>query len=236
MRVLIAVITYNEQKNIVKVIDDLQNNKFGYDIVVIDNCSSDDTKSICESRGINVISHIINSGSAFGTVKTYFLYAYKYDYDIVCQFDGDGQHIATEISKIIEPLKNDQADMVIGSRFLKEGGFKSYFLRRVGIKLFSLIIASLTRLKILDITSGFKSYNRKVIELFTCYKHEIIDSNQIILLLNKKELRIKEISVKMQERKHGQSEFSISNSFFFMIKGIVNILGCFLQKNKVQNN
>lgn len=236
MRILIAVIAYNKEKNIENIINDLKKHNLGYDIVVIDNSSNDSTKQICEDMGIKVVSHCINTGSSFGTVMTYFLYAYLYQYDILCQFDGDGQHIASELPKITEPIKNDEADYIIGSRFIKREGFQSYFFRRIGIRLFAYLNSKLIGQKITDVTSGFRAYNKKVIEFFAKHhKHEIYDTNQLLLLSHFSGARIKEVPVEMKERIHGQSEYNFINSLMFPLKGFINAIGCYLQKNDLNN-
>lgn len=234
MKTLISVITYNEEKNIEKVIDDLQSNA-DYDIVVIDNGSQDNTVSICKNLGLRVISHCINSGSSFGTIKTYFLYAYHNNYDILCQFDGDGQHIAAELPKIIEPIRNGKADYVIGSRFLQNEGFQSYFFRRMGISLFAFLDSFLTGQKLTDVTSGFRAYGKKTIGLFAkYYRHELHDTSQLMLLSHYAGARIKEVPTKMKEREFGTSEFDFMHSASYTIKGLMNIIGCVLQKNQIE--
>ena len=235
MKILIAVIAYNEEKNIASVVDDLNSNNFGYDIVVIDNGSHDETISICRRMGIDYVTHCINSGNSMGTVATYFLYAYQEKYDMLCQFDGDGQHLASELPKIIEPLKKGEADYVIGSRFLLKEGFQSYFFRRVGVKLFSMLNSTITGTKITDATSGFRAYGKNVINFFAkYYKHEIIDPNQLLLLSYFMGAKIKEVPVQMRERLHGSSEFNLLNSISFPLKGFIKIMGSLLQSSQVR--
>ena len=235
MRTIIAVIAYNEEKNIAKTLKDLRDHDAGYDVVVIDNGSGDNTARVCEEMGVDVVSHCVNTGCSYGTLMTYFLYAYKYNYDIVCQFDGDGQHMAVELPKIIGPIENGEADFVIGSRFLEKRGFQSSFLRRIGIRLFSVICSKAIGTKITDVTSGFKAYNRNTIEFFAKqYKHEIYDTSQVLLLGSFSGARIKEVSVEMKEREFGKSEYSSLSALWFPIKGIINILGCLLQKSQIK--
>ena len=139
MKILVAVIAFNEERNIEKTILDLKNNNFGFDVVLVDNGSRDNTVAIAHDMGVPAISHCINSGGSGGTLKTYMIYGYRNNYDIICQFDGDGQHIASELPKIVEPVQKNEADYVIGSRYINKEGFQSSALRRVGIKLFSNI-------------------------------------------------------------------------------------------------
>ena len=235
MKVLIAIIAYNEEKNIKNTIIDLQEHNIGYDIVLIDNGSSDNTVKIAEELGISVISHCVNSGSSAGTLMSYFLYAYKNDYDILCQFDADGQHLASELSKIINPVRNNEAGYVIGSRFIKKEGFQSFAARRIGIRLFAIIDSFIIGQKITDITSGARAYSRKVIKFFaTEYKHEIYDTSQLLLLSHFAGAKIIEVPIKMKEREHGKTEYNLFSIISFPTKALINVVGTLLQKSQIQ--
>lgn len=234
-KVLIAIIAYNEEKNIRGTIENLMDADLGYDILLVDNGSGDNTVKIARELNIPYVSHFINSGSSAGTLMTYFNYAFRHDYDIVCQFDGDGQHLASELPKIINPIVKDEADYVIGSRFINKEGFQSYAFRRMGIKLFSLINSMIIRKRITDITSGARAYNRKVIEFFARkYRHEVYDTNQLLLLSHFAGARIKEVPVVMRERLHGTSEFNIINALSFPATCLINIIGTVLQRGNIK--
>jgi len=235
-RILIAVIAYNEEKNIRTTLEDLIDNNFGYDIVVIDNGSLDNTVKIAGEMGIPCVTHFINSGASSGTLMTYFNYAYRNGYDILCQFDGDGQHVASELPKIVDPIVNGEADYVIGSRFLKKEGFQSYAVRRLGIRIFAIIDSMILRRKVTDITSGARAYNKNVIEFFgKKYRHEVYDTNQLLLLSHFAGARIKEVPVVMKEREHGKSEFHLINALGFPVKGVINIIGTVLQRPNIKD-
>jgi glycosyltransferase involved in cell wall biosynthesis len=235
MKVLIAIIAYNEGANILNCIKDLQSLNSDYDILLVDNSSFDNTVEIAKSLNVNYITHPINSGSAYGTLTSYFMYADRNNYDLLVQFDGDGQHIAEELEKIVHPILSGEADYVIGSRFLGDGGFKSYFFRRVGIVLFSNIVSSILRNKVTDVTSGCRAYNKRIIRFFgKTYKYEVHDTVELILLSDFIGAKIKEVSVVMRERLHGESEFNFLTSVSFPLKGIINILGTLLLRSKVK--
>jgi len=234
-KVLIAIIAYNEEKNIGGAIQDLLDADMDYDILLVDNGSSDDTVRIAREMNIPYVSHFINSGSSYGTLMTYFNYASRYDYDILCQFDGDGQHLASELPKIVNPILNNEADYVIGSRFITREGFQSYALRRAGIKLFSIINSMIIGKKLTDITSGARAYNRKVIDFFAKkYRHEVYDTNQLLLLSHYAGARIKEVPIEMRERLHGTSEFNIYNALAFPVTCLINIIGTILQRSNIK--
>jgi glycosyltransferase involved in cell wall biosynthesis len=139
VHVLIAIITYNEEQNICKTITQLQQSKPNADIVLVYNDSKDATVKIAKELGISAISLQVNTGNPYGNVKAYFLYAYEKGYDLVCQFDGDGQHRSEELSKILKSVIEGNAHLVIGSRRIEKKGFQSTFYRRIGISVFSLL-------------------------------------------------------------------------------------------------
>lgn len=237
MKLLIAVIAYNEEKNIKATLQDLvDNNKYGFDIVVIDNGSTDGTKEIVQKMGIPIVSHFINSGHSGGTVMTYFNYAYYFKYDILVQFDGDGQHFAEELPKIIEPVINGY-DYVIGSRFIEKKGFQSSNLRRLGIRIFSSIASLLVGQKITDITSGARAYSATVIKTFAKqYQHEIFDTTQLLLVAYYSGAKIMEYPIIMKERIFGYSEYSPLFAIGFIVKGFINVMGVVLQKSNLKIN
>jgi glycosyltransferase involved in cell wall biosynthesis len=235
-RTLIAVIAYNEQQNLAAALGDLRANGPEADIVVIDNGSTDRTKDIAVEAGVPVVGHCINSGGSMGTVTTYFRYAWRRRYFCLCQFDADGQHMASELSKIIGPILEDKADYVIGSRFLEHKGFQSHWHRRIGIRAFAQLDSLIMGQTVTDVTSGARAYGRRVIEFFGKHHlHELVDPNQLLLLSHFAGSRILEVPVLMRPRLRGSSEFgSITTALFFPMKGIVNIAGCLLQQRRIR--
>ena len=235
MKTLVSVIAYNEELNIRATLQDLREHNCRFDIVVIDNGSSDGTAALCREMGVPVVSHCINSGGSMGTVTSYFNYAHQRGYDCLCQFDGDGQHIAAELPKIIEPVRRGEADYVIGSRFLAKEGFQSTTVRRAGIKLFSALDSGIMGQTVTDVTSGFRAYSRQVIDFFGCvYRLELHDTNQLLLASQFGGARILEVPVQMRERTQGQSEYDWINAVAYPFLGAVNILGVWLQKKQIQ--
>jgi len=234
-RPLIAVITYNEEDNIVTTLEDLERFRHLYDIVVVDNCSGDNTALLCQERHIATLRHCVNSGSSFGTLQTYFRYAHESGYSILVQFDGDGQHVADELEKIINPVSCDVADFVIGSRFIDKKGFQSFLLRRAAIKGFGILDSFLTGTKLTDVTSGFRCYGPRAIDLLGYrFRTQIYDPNQLVLSAHFAGLRIMEVPVMMRERRYGRSEFRDILALAYPLKGAVNIIGCILQKHQIE--
>ena len=165
MRKLIIIPAYNESENIEKTVQMIKENAPGFDYVIINDCSTDNTKEICQQRGFNMISLPINLGIG-GAVQTGFKYALWQGYDLTVQVDGDGQHDPSFLAEMAKVLEEKGCDMVIGSRFINKEGYQSSGLRRVGIKYFTLLIRIITGTKITDPTSGLRMINRGVIQMF----------------------------------------------------------------------
>jgi glycosyltransferase involved in cell wall biosynthesis len=236
MKILISVISYNEEANIEATLRDLLDHNFGYDVVVIDNGSNDRSREICKRLGVHVIRHCVNTGSSVSTLLSYFTYAWVVSYDVLCQFDADGQHSATELPKIIAPLRRGEADCVIGSRFIEKAGYQSSAVRRIGIRLFSRLFTGITGRRVTDITSGFRAFGPQAIEFFgQTYRDPIYDSiNQFLLVAHFAGLRIAEVPVTMRPREFGRSEFDVVKAIAFPIKGIMTIIACLLQRRRIR--
>lgn len=225
MKILIIIPAYNEGKNIAKVIRQLEKIEEKLDVVVINDASKDRTSEIARATGrAEVIDLPVNVGIG-GAVQTGFMYAQRKGYDAAIQFDGDGQHKAEEIKILLAPLAENQADVVIGSRFCeKRAGFKSGFARRIGIKIFEIVNLLLVRKHITDNTSGFRAYNKKAIEfLAEHYPHDFPEPEAVIVL-GRNGFRLQEVYTEMYERQGGQSSISGWKSAYYMIKVLLAIM------------
>ena len=165
MRKLIIIPAFNEESNIEKTVTSIQENAAGFEYVIINDCSGDHTRQICEGKGYNVINLPINLGIG-GAVQTGYRYALEHGYDVAVQVDGDGQHDPEFLNIMAEHLMEHGLDMVIGSRFIEKEGFQSSRLRRVGIVFFSYLIYLLTGTRITDPTSGLRMIGRNAMALF----------------------------------------------------------------------
>lgn len=217
MRVLVIIPAYNEEKNIEKVVKNLESKYPEYDYIVINDCSVDSTKKILNDSNVNFLDLPVNLGIG-GAVQTGYLYALKYNYDIAVQMDGDGQHNAEYISSIIAPIAEGEADSVIGSRFINNEGFQSSFLRRLGINFLSGLIKITSGVKVLDVTSGFRAVNKKCIEMFAHEYAQDYPEPEAIVSSAVKGIRIKEVPVVMNERLGGTSSISGFKSLYYMVK------------------
>lgn len=225
MKILIIVPAFNEEKNILKVIDSLNKQNPEWNILIINDCSEDNTLNVCESTDRAIVINLCSNIGIGGTVQTGFRFAQNNDYDIAVQFDGDGQHIANEIPKLLEPIINNKCDVVIGSRFLiNHKGYKSTKIRRFGIKIFQLVNSILINQKITDNTSGFRAYNKKALHFLSdCYPTDYPEPESVILL-SKNGYKILEVSTVMKEREEGKSSISGFKNFAYMINVLLAII------------
>lgn len=217
-KILIIVPAFNESGNIARTIADIQKQKLVVDIVVVDDGSSDTTYQEASGAGVKVVSLPFNLGIG-GAVQTGFKYALQHGYDIAIQMDGDGQHDGSFLTKLMTPILENQADLVVGSRFIEDhGGFKSSFSRRIGIRFFVNLINMLTGLRITDPTSGFRAHNRKIIEEFALHYPHDFPEPEAIVVAKRLGTRIGEVAVLMRKREEGQSSIRRLKSLYYMVK------------------
>ena len=217
MKRLIIVPAYNEEENIEHTVEDILGKSKHFDYVVINDCSTDRTKEICESHQYNIINLPINLGSGVA-VQTGYQYAAEHGYDMAVQVDGDGQHDPEFLEKMADYLEKNQLDMVIGSRFIEKEGFQSSGLRRVGIRFFTRLIRLLTGKTITDPTSGLRMIGKNVLEMFAKdYPKDYPEPESVVAVLMRG-LKVEEIPVIMREREGGVSSISLKNSVYYMIK------------------
>ncbi|RYF77235.1 MAG: glycosyltransferase family 2 protein, partial [Cytophagaceae bacterium] len=139
MRILIVIPCFNEQAAIAEVVRTIQRvtrqQGFNADVLVVNDCSTDNSVNIIQTLDCLYLDLPVNLGIG-GAMHAGYKYAFRHGYDVAVQMDGDGQHPANELPKILTPLLQDKADVVIGSRFLTNEGFQSSLTRRLGIKYF----------------------------------------------------------------------------------------------------
>ena len=229
MKKLIIIPAYNESENIEKTIKDIRKNAPGFDYIIINDCSTDNTLEILKKNHFEYLNLPVNLGIG-GAVQSGYRYAYYHGYDMAVQFDGDGQHNAAYLDAMAEKLKESKADMVIGSRFIKKEGFQSSGVRRVGIRFFTRLIKMLTGKMITDPTSGMRIVNRKLLKLFSDdYPKDYPEPESTVTVLSKG-YKVEEIPVIMNEREGGVSSISMLNGVYYMIKVSIAILIARLSK------
>lgn len=222
-KVLIIIPAYNEEDNIEKVVDNLITNFPQYDYIVVNDGSTDRTKKVCEEKQYEVLNLSINMGIG-GAVQTGYRYAYDNDYDIAVQIDGDGQHDVGFLEGMIRYMEQEQADCVIGSRFMEKEGFQSSGLRRTGIRFLSMLGWVLTGVRIRDITSGYRLVNRRFIQIFAQdYPSDYPEPEAMVITAVHKG-KIREYPVVMRQREGGTSSITLKKSVYYMFKVTIAML------------
>lgn len=217
MKILVIIPAYNEEESILTTVQALNSVHPEVDAVVVNDASKDNTKNILSENHIHYLDLPVNLGIG-GGVQAGDMYAYRNGYDIAIQMDGDGQHPASELDKIIAPIKAEKADIVVGSRFVNKEGFQSSAIRRFGIKFLSSLIYLCTGKHILDVTSGYRAVNRKFIKIFSEEYAQDYPEPEALVTAAKKGAEIIEVPVMMKERQGGMSSISPIKSIYYMIK------------------
>jgi glycosyltransferase involved in cell wall biosynthesis len=222
VKILVIVPAYNEECCVEGVIEDISHHFPSGDILVVNDGSGDMTSDIARNLGARVIDLPYNLGIG-GAMQTGFLYALHEGYDAALQFDADGQHHADQIEKILAPFLSGSADLVVGSRFLSDGGFTSSVQRRIGSKILSFVVSTIVGSRITDTTSGFRVYGRKSLEFFSSAYPEDYPEVEAFILAHKRGLRIVEVPSEIGPRTGGKSSITFSQAFYYMVKVMLAI-------------
>jgi glycosyltransferase involved in cell wall biosynthesis len=228
---LAVVPAYNEAATIHGVVSALRRHAPDFDVLVIDDGSTDDTSRLARAAGARVVRPPFNLGIG-GAVQTGFVFAREGAYDLMVQVDGDGQHDPQELPKLLEAMQPG-VDMVCGSRFLVKGEYLAPVSRRAGIHIFAWLLSRFVGQQVTDPTSGFRLYNRRAIKLFADdYPHDYPEV-EAVLMLHAHQLRMLEVPVHMHERGSGQSSITRGRSVYYMIKVSLALLVGLMRRRRV---
>jgi glycosyltransferase involved in cell wall biosynthesis len=225
-RYLAIVPAYNEGESICSTVEAILHWAPDFDVLVIDDGSTDDTATAARRTGVVVLSLPFNLGIG-GAMQTGYIYAREQGYDVAVQVDGDGQHDPRQISELLARLQSESTlNMVTGSRFLDPAaeGYRSSTARRLGIRVFTGVVSQITGQRVSDPTSGFRMTDRRAIELFARdYPHDYPEV-EAILLMHSHRLRSCEIPVVMRPRLAGSSAISSTQSVYYMVKVLLAVV------------
>ncbi len=231
-RILIVVPCFNEEKTIAQVVNQINDcgrtHALNLDILVINDCSTDNTLARIRELDCLCLDLPINLGIG-GAMHSGYRYAYRHKYDIAVQIDGDGQHPACELPALLRPILKDEADVVIGSRFLNRVGFQSTITRRIGIQFFMCLNRLLIGQTIRDSTSGFRAMNRRTLAIVDRYYPDEYPEPEAIVQFGLHKLRMLEVPVEMLERQGGVSSITSLKSIYYMVKVTLGSLFIFLR-------
>jgi glycosyltransferase involved in cell wall biosynthesis len=223
----------NEEQTIGRVIQEIRVFDPGFEILVVDDGSTDRTAAVAEASGARVLTLPFNLGIG-GAVQTGYLYARDNGFELAVQIDGDGQHDAREVARLVGPILEKRADMVVGTRFAEGGGYRGTRIRRIGIHLFAAIVSLMVRQRVTDTTSGFRAVNRRAIRLFAAdYPHDYPEVEATVLL-SRHGLKMLEVPVVMRIREEGSSSITTLRSVYYMVKVLLALfVGLFRRYPKI---
>lgn len=228
-KVLVIIPAFNEEASIGAVIMDVKRNVPNADVLVVNDGSGDRTADIALERGALLLSQPYNMGIG-ATMQTGYKYALLKGYDVAVQVDADGQHPADQIKFLLDPIINERADLVVGSRFLGEGKYKPSIARGFGMAFFSGLVSIIIKEKITDTTSGFRAAGRDCIEFFCERYPDDYPEVEALVLLHKKGFSIMEVPVRMVERVSGRSSITPGRSIYYMVKVLLAIFVDLIKK------
>jgi|ERR1051326_6052679 glycosyltransferase involved in cell wall biosynthesis len=231
----IIIPAFNEEKSISAVVNSahrmITQNNLQAEIIVVNDCSIDKTSEVIEQLNCTVLHLPVNLGIG-GAMQAGFRYAFENNFDYVIQLDGDGQHPAEGIPTLLWAVKEKNADIVIGSRFISKEGFQSSSLRRTGIVWFRCLNKLLAGVDIKDSTSGFRLLNQKALAIVNESYPDEYPEPEAIILFAKHKLKITEVPVSMKERQGGKSSIGFFSGIYYMWKVTLGILFTFIRTPK----
>jgi glycosyltransferase involved in cell wall biosynthesis len=228
VRTLVFIPAWNEEASIASVIEGVRKALPDADLLVVDDGSTDATGERARAAGARVAPLPFNQGVG-AAQQTGYMYALREGYDVCAHLDGDGQHLPAEVARLVEEVKADRADMVVGSRYqdrsvAREDDYRASISRRTGQHLFRLIVSLSTRQRFTDTTSGMRAVNREAMKLFSeRYSPEFaeVESVQRAVLQG---LRVEEVPVRMLSRTEGASFLTPLRSAYYIFKTLVVLL------------
>jgi glycosyltransferase involved in cell wall biosynthesis len=217
LRRIALVPAHNEERSVGGVVEEIKGFDRDFEVLVIDDGSTDRTAELAENSGARVVRLPYNLGIG-GAVQTGMQYARDHDFDVAVQVDGDAQHDPAEIPKILAPIIEGDADLVVGSRFLGLGEYEPPVTRLLGIRLLARVVSVLIRQRVTDTTSGFRASNRRAISLFASdYPHDYPEVEAMVLVFRHR-LKLTEVPVHMRLRGAGASSITFWRSAYYMLK------------------
>jgi glycosyltransferase involved in cell wall biosynthesis len=219
---LVIIPAFNEQGAIANVVADVHRRVPGAPVLVIDDCSIDGTIAAARSANADVLPlpHHLGLG---GAVQAGYKLAFELGYDYVIRVDGDGQHNAADIPRILETLKTSGCEMVIGSRFVESNGWNSSFLRRLGSRFFRAVLRPILGQTVHDPTSGFVGVNRSALQVFASSFPLEYPEIEALVVLQRRRFRFVEVPCKMRPRMTGRSSITAMKSFYYIAHVLLGV-------------
>jgi hypothetical protein len=213
--VLVIVPVHNEAEALGRVLAELRQQAPACDVVVVNDGSTDDTAALARAAGYHVLDLCFNLGIG-GAVQAGFKYALEHGYAVAVQMDGDGQHPPDQIETLVAPVRAGACEMSIGSRFLGNGDYEGSVWRRLGTRFLSWICTLVTGQRITDATSGFRAFGPRALRYLASYYPADYPEPEVVVLLSRRGLPIREVPVHMRPRLAGHSSISGAKAVYYM--------------------
>jgi glycosyltransferase involved in cell wall biosynthesis len=239
MRTLVFIPAWNEADSVATVIAGVRERLPDADVLVVDDGSTDATGARAQEAGATVATLPFNQGLG-AALQTGYLYALRQGYDFCAHLDADGQHPPAEVARLLEEVRAERADLVIGSRYRDRGAggdgasgggeaadgadYRPTISRRIGTSVFRFFLTLATRQRFTDTTSGMRAANRRVMALFSAHYSPDFAEIESLQLAVRQGLRVEEVPVRMLERAGGSSFLTPLRSAFFIFKGMIVLL------------
>jgi glycosyltransferase involved in cell wall biosynthesis len=198
-------------------------------VLVVDDGSRDATAKLARERGVPVVSHAVNLGVG-GALQTGFRWALRYGYDIGVQLDADGQHDPGHLDALLAPVLRGECDVSIGSRYVAHTGYRAPLARRLGIVLFSRVVQLAVGQRITDTTSGYRAYDRAVMEHCQDDFPKDFPDAPLLIELARRGFRLLEVPVEMRPREAGRSFYTLGRSLYYPYKNLLASLMVLLKR------
>ena len=228
-RVLVIVPALNEEESLPVTLDELARKAPGCRVLVVDDGSRDRTTAVARERGVAVVSHAVNLGVG-AALQTGFRWALQQGYDIGVQLDADGQHDPACLAALLEPVLAGACDVSIGSRYVSRTGYRAPLARRLGMMLFSGVVRLTVGQRITDTTSGFRAYNREVMEICQHDFPKDFPDAPLLIDLARRGFRLAEVPVEMRAREAGRSFYTLGKSLYYPYKNMLASLMVLLKR------
>ena len=220
MKLLVFIPAWNEEGSISAVIADVREHLPEADVLVVDDGSTDSTVTRAREAGAKVASLPFNEGVG-AAHQTGYMLALRANYAICGHLDGDGQHPARELARLVAAVEAGEADLIVGSRFGAESSYQASFFRRVGQRLFGSIVSLFTRQQFTDTTSGMRALNRRALSMFAQrYSSEYAEVESLQQAV-RGGLRVEELPVEMRSRSHGVSFLTPARSVIYIVHTLI---------------
>jgi hypothetical protein len=228
-RVLVIVPAHDEEESLPATLDELRRKAPDVAVLVVDDGSRDATARIAREYRVPVVSHAVNLGVG-GALQTGFRWALGHGYDIGVQLDADGQHDPGHLPALLAPILRGECDVSIGSRYVARTGYRAPAARRLGIVLFSGVVRMAVGQRITDTTSGYRAYDRAVMEICQHDFPRDFPDAPLLIDLARRGFRLAEVPVEMRAREAGRSFYTLGRSLYYPYKNLLASLMVLLKR------